>query len=288
MADLPQPLLLLLGGQAGQVVGLGVVEALDVASHRLGQRRPGQELRPRRRAFAGDRPVRPEGFAVEEHAPRQRHRLVELLVERGVEALQIHADVLQQLLAFGRERRRRVDGLGTAVANHQPAAVSELVALGVAAEVVVVVEHEHLRGRSGGLAVEVRRGEAAQAGADHDQVVDLAGVGGGGDLKGASVAPQIVRRLERADVAAAQPGQPRRIDGRGRDAWLRPAERGERRRSQCRASHRDADVVEEVASRDRAIHPEFTIRKNGHRSPPICRSIGRDEALRVDNLLFVM
>ena len=83
---------------------------------------------------------------------------------------------LHQAERFLAVRERRLDAGRPAVGDPQLAAGTELVALGVAAEVVVVVEDQHARLRAGARAVEIRGGEAADAAADDDEVVGLAGV----------------------------------------------------------------------------------------------------------------
>ena len=60
-----------------------------------------------------------------------------------------------------------------AVADQQPAIEHELVALGVAAEIVVVVEHEDARRRPGGAAIEPGGGEPADAAAHDHEIVAL-------------------------------------------------------------------------------------------------------------------
>ena len=56
----------------------------------------------------------------------------------------------------------------------------EFVALGVTAEIVVIVEKENAAAASALRAIEMRGGEPADAGADDDEVVALAGIRGGG------------------------------------------------------------------------------------------------------------
>ena len=86
----------------------------------------------------------------------------------------------------------------------------ELVALGVAAEIVVVLEDQDLGRIAMRLAIEPRRGKAADAAANHDQIVffldRLAG-----KIELFAFARQAVRHLEGAGMAAAQPGQSRRV-----------------------------------------------------------------------------
>ena len=79
----------------------------------------------------------------------------------------------------------------------------ELVALGVAAEVVVVVEDQDPRLRAVQLAMEVRGCEPADATADHDQVVSF--VEQFRVVEMAALAGEGVRYLERPWCAPRRP-----------------------------------------------------------------------------------
>src|SRR5258707_4464756 len=92
------------------------------------------------------------------------------------------------------------------------AAQVEFVAFGVTAEIVVIVENEDAALRVGLCTVEVRGGKAAQARADDDQVVFLAGFRGRG--RWFAVA-QCMGVLEGAWVIAAQAGEERGIVAKG-------------------------------------------------------------------------
>ena len=129
----------------------------------------------------------------------------------------------------------------------------ELVALGVAAEVVVVVEQEDA-GLWRRLAVEPGGGESAHAGAHDHQIVDrLGGVDDGAPL-GLAVEREGVRGFERPAMAAAQAGErgwvgARRHRCRGRGGGQAPSvARGE----EPEAHHRGA--MEEIASCDGPVH----------------------------------
>ena len=58
-----------------------------------------------------------------------------------------------------------------AVAEQQAVTGSKFIALGVAAEVVVIVEDKDFRIRARKLAVEMSRGKAADAATDYDQII---------------------------------------------------------------------------------------------------------------------
>jgi hypothetical protein len=134
-----------------------------------------------------------------------------------------------------------IDRLAAAVADDQPAVERELVALGVAAEIIVIVEHEDACRRPGGAAIEPGGGEPADAAADHDEVVALLDRQAF-DRKARGFARLRMRGLERAGVLTAQAGEGRRIArGLGRDL----------RRGREPGGDAEGHPVEEIAARNR-------------------------------------
>jgi hypothetical protein len=125
--------------------------------------------------IAGDKPIDAKGLAIEEHAFGQAERGVELLVEGGVEFIEMDAkrlhpvpDVLAEI------HLGRFQGFAAPIAEQQALAVDlELVALGMAAKIVVIFEDEDLRRLAKGLAIEPGCCEPADAAADHYQIVLL-------------------------------------------------------------------------------------------------------------------
>ena len=87
-----------------------------------------------------------------------------------VETVQIDAEIGEQDLGGIGIGCRRLQGLGAAVADQFVSLGQELVALGVTAKVVVIVQYEQAGIRML-LQVEVRRCQAADAGAHDDQVI---------------------------------------------------------------------------------------------------------------------
>src|SRR5262249_12305879 len=149
---------------------------------------------------------------------RQTERGIERALEGGLESLDLDAKVAQQ--AFGDVAvvlLGRVDRLAAAVTDDQSTVDSELVAFGVAAEIIGVVEHQNARRRPCRATIEPSGRQPADPAADHDEVVAL--------LERQSIegeprarARLRVRGLERAWVLAPQAGQCRRIAlRRGRD-----------------------------------------------------------------------
>ena len=76
------------------------------------------------------------------------------------------------------------------------AARAEFVALGVSAEVIVVLENQDARFVAGGLAEIVRRGQSAEASADDDQIVGFACVHGLGSTAPKSAVGDFVHGFE--------------------------------------------------------------------------------------------
>ena len=131
-----------------------------------------------------------------------------------------------------------------ALHQFEPAILAELVALGMAAEIIVVVQDQHARLRPR-RAIEMRRRQAADAAADHDQLVArrlVRRLVGGGPER---AVPQAVRGFERAGMAAAQAVQKGRVRG-----W-RFGHRGVVRGARAQQRH----ATQEIPPRDGPVHP---------------------------------
>ena len=113
----------------------------------------------------------------------------------------------------------------------------ELVALGMAAEVIMIVEHENARLRIG-APIEERRRKAADAAAHHDQIVALLGLQSAGRIMRRREHERM-RGFECADVLPAQPGQRRGVAGGLRGNLHRGREPGR---------DRERGAVEEIAA----------------------------------------
>ena len=243
-----------------------VVESRDIPARVRGQRRPGEPVVP-----VDDRassrpphhqPILAEHLLREEGGAAEPQGTVELAASRArrLRPVQIQADRGEQR---PRDRAVVVHGLQVrrpAVQEERAAAVGELVALGVAPEVVVVVENEDARAGAGRSQEEPGGGESAQPPADHHQVIALAGVGGVGP---GDPVPELVGHLEGARMA---PAHPRAC---GRIVLLRSAEgravegRQPSRRDEG-ARDGNPDAVDEVAAGDVPVHAEIAIVTRGH------------------------
>jgi hypothetical protein len=129
--------------------------------------------------------------------------------------------------------------------------VGELVPLGVASEVVVVIEDEDTSVVSHGLAVEVGGRETGDASSHNDEVVALVRV--------EPVLPHLsvthrMRDLPRAVVASPKAGRGRGVAIRSEESH-RPSH-GAREKA---PAYGDPDPVQEVAARNGAVHAEVAI-----------------------------
>src|SRR5262249_18432836 len=103
--------------------------------------------------------IAPERLARKEHAARQSEGGIELALEGGLEAGDIDAQTFQQTLGdVAVERLRGLHRLAAAVADEQVLIEAEFVALGMAAEVVEIVQDQDTRARVG-APVNTGRGE---------------------------------------------------------------------------------------------------------------------------------
>ncbi|MNO84538.1 hypothetical protein D3C76_758810 [compost metagenome] len=249
-----------LGGFAGQVilgrhvqgdqrlaVGLRQREVVDEVRDGAGvQLVRGDVVGHHRRRVAGHQFVFAEVFLVEEHPARQAQARVELAIERGLEAFDVHPEFLQQAVHFlAVQMIRRLEGFTAAVADDHATTGGEFIALGVAAEVVVVFQNQDARFRMF-LTVEPRSGQSAEAASYHHQVIFL------GDRQFVGVEdlflpPHLVGHFERADVVTPQTGQCWRVVAPVRGG-LEKLQRGHA------GSDGDSDAVEKVAAGDIHIH----------------------------------
>src|SRR5215471_17168942 len=167
------------------------LDALDIAPGCERQWRAGKKLRPWPRRIAGHEPILTERLCIEKH--RWREYGQELLVEAlGRQRRRVDAQRCEEPAGLRAVRCRRRDRVRTAVAEQEPSADAELIACGVPAEVVVVVEEQDARIVASLLAEEVRGGESTDATTHHDQIIHLARVRDAASLLPERAIPQRV------------------------------------------------------------------------------------------------
>ncbi len=103
-------------------------------------------------------------------------RTIDVLVYVLRERRNVDAKFFDQTLCYRAVGCRTLNREGAAKPQAESAVHAELIALGMPAKVVVVVEDEDACFLSPRLTIEVRRGQAADATAHHDEVVGFAGV----------------------------------------------------------------------------------------------------------------
>ncbi len=122
----------------------------------------------------------------------------------------INAKRFQKTICYLAIRPWAVDIHCAAVHQRQAAAQCELIALGMAAEIVVIIENENARRCVHG-AVEVCSGEPADATANDDEIVDLIRIGDLAALGPEITIAQTVSALEASGMISPQTRQRRRI-----------------------------------------------------------------------------
>ena len=150
-----------------------------------------------------------------------------------------------------------LDGKCAAKSQAERFVHAEFVALGVSAEVVVIVENEDASLGSRCPPIEVRRSEPADTTADYDEIVGFPGVLGLAGRIPESAIAHAVRRLKRTRMATAHSGQRGRIVvGRFPRICRITAEQLPRHHRRTRGrSH----AVDEVAARDLATHSQVPV-----------------------------
>ncbi len=221
IADFAQLPHLLLGSETGEIVDLFFMDADEIRSRRLRERGLRREGAPPsflgRRTFRGvplpaaNEPVGAEGLLIEEDSLPEPPGGVGRSVVELKELVGVDAQIGQNALGDIAPVFPSFDRLRPAVADQGSASELELVALGVAAEVVMIVEHQNARVRARGLPKEIRGSEPADAAADHDQVIHFTVFDD--TLRPHAAVAELVGDFPGAVVRSSQSGQCGRIVG---------------------------------------------------------------------------
>ena len=198
------------GIEAGQMVLHLRVQARQVGADGGRKRGLSEELRPRLLARAGDQTVAQEMLPVKERGVAQPG------IGLGLEPLiagEIDTQIGQHLLGGEAVGEGRFNAHRAAIGKDGAAAVVELVALGVAAEIIVIVEDQDLAIVAQRLPVEMGRRQSGNAAAHDHQIIMFAAVIGGNGAAKTAVAGH-VGGFEAAWILPAQAGFQRRVIGR--------------------------------------------------------------------------
>ena len=196
--------------EAGEMVLHLGVEARQVSADGGRQRRFGEELRPRLLARAGDQTVAQEMLPVKERGVAQPG------IGFGLKPLiagEIDTQIGQHLLGGEAVGEGRFNAHRAAIGKDGAAAVVELVALGVTAEIVVIIKDQDLAIIAQCLPVEMGRRQAGNAAAHDHQIIMFAAVIRRNRAAKTAVAGH-VRGFETAGILPAQAGFQRGIVGR--------------------------------------------------------------------------
>jgi hypothetical protein len=157
--------------KAGKIIHFLRVRACDIAPGCRGKGSLGKKSGPRQLSHARDEAIFAERFPVKERAGLQLHGRIQLLIVGLVELPGIDAEIFLHSFGHVAIARRALDRLSAAIAQQKSATCAKLVALGVPAKVIVVVEDQDARAVPRRLAIEVRGGKSADASAHHNQVI---------------------------------------------------------------------------------------------------------------------
>ena len=176
-------------------------------------------------------------------------------------------DHAARFLAIG---RGAFDGIGPAKTQAKGVIHAKLIALGVSAKIIVVVEDEDALARARHFPIKMRGRKAADAAPNDDEIESFTGV-----LRSSGIIPegsvtQRVRRIERARMTASQSGNGRRIVGR-QFFWGAIGEQMPRHHGSTGGY---GHAVEKVTARNIAVHSQFAVVVVAHHVPCILRSLG--------------
>src|SRR4051794_11376796 len=130
----------------------------------------------------------------------------------------------------------------------------------MATEIIVIIEDQDACVSSRALAEKMRGSQSADPGADHHQIVGLAGV-----FRGTGGVPflpitQTMRGCEAAIMVAAHAGERRWVVARRFFRSVLACQLGSQQgRADSGAANRQRSAVQEISPRNRAMHPEFAI-----------------------------
>ena len=125
----------------------------------------------------GQQKVGAKGFLVEENARSEAERGIELLVSHSRIGSHVDAEIVDHAFRDRAIGTRALDRISATIAQNRAPIDGELIALGVAAEVVQDVEDQNSRARPRGFAVEIGGAQTAEASAHDHQIVVFTGIG---------------------------------------------------------------------------------------------------------------
>jgi len=140
-----------------------------------GERSLCEKLWPWGGVHSGDEAILAKRFLVKKRGGAQFR--IEVLVVGFVERFRLDADLVKQGFGDIAILVGTFDGLRSTVAQQHPPAGAKFVAFGMAAEIVMIVQDENARTFPCASAKEISGRETAEAAADNDEVIVLAGGG---------------------------------------------------------------------------------------------------------------
>jgi len=232
---------------ASHIIGILAVQANQIFSRGIGQRRLGEELRQARVPL--HQPILAEVLLVEKGASSQPVLLLQIMVQEFRVALDLDAQLPDQRLRAIAVRIRSLDSHGPAEADERFALIVKLVSLGVPAEVIVIVEDQDLRAGLERCSVEVGRRKTRDARSHDDEFVFFADIDSGNRRPGVLALADRIKLVHRRWIVTSKPCAQRRIVFSRRPLGLCPREGRNSRR------YSNGDAVQKIPPRYRPVHP---------------------------------
>ena len=283
VADARKLCLLLIRAEAGEKIFVQRVDALHICYRFWRQRCPCGELLPvlsvriggsgaPARIRARDETVPSERLAIKENLLLQSERAVKHVIVMRCVGRDIDAQILNHASGDWTIGSRALDRVCAAIAEQKCSVDIELVALGMAAEIIVVFENEHARLFTCGLMEKSRRRKPADTPSNHDQIISFSCVDGLAGVSPEAAVAQAMRNLIRSIVAAAHAMKCGRIIAR-LVLWFGCLSTGALPEEVCpsgnRPTNRHRRAVHEIAARNHSIHTQFFVgESHSKRLPP--------------------
>src|SRR5258708_39670979 len=125
--------------------------------------------------------------------------------------LRLYTNLFQQRFRFRAIPARALDGLRPAIGEHHSSAGLKLIALGMAAKIIVIIEYQNFRATPNLLPETISRGQPADSSTHDHQIVALAGRSSVAQRTRRFPIAHPMSKSELAIVVATNPGSSRGV-----------------------------------------------------------------------------
>ena len=206
-----------------------------------------------------DQFIATEGFTIEKYSRSQAERGILLAIYKTGKGSNIDSEFFDKTSSHRAVWSRAFNGKSSAKPDQHIAGLMKFVALGVSAEVVVIIQDQNAGVCLALLAIKVGSGESADSASHNHQVVFFACVRWGSGMLPEVAIANGVRCFVYLVMVAAHTVQSRRVIARSflRIRGVRGCGPNGSSREQWAGRHGDA--VQKIAARDAAVHSKIAI-----------------------------